>query len=259
MNIGRLLNDTAAAHPDRLATQQGERKQDYRQFNARVNRLAHALTRLGATPGKNVAILMTNVPEMLEAMFAIFKIGCGAVPINFRLHPLEIAYIITHSQSPVLITEESFQSPLKEVREDLAGLRYTISTGHGTEGVFSYESIVAAESDSYREVDVDPDHVAWLFYTSGTTGQPKGAMLTHRNLLGMTERFHQDILRDPGDDEVVLHAAPLSHGSGLYALPNVENAATHLFLETSSFNAEKVLRLFAEERVTNLFAAPAMM
>ena len=256
MNIGRLLTTAAASRPTQWATVRGPQRQNYLQFNARVNRLAHGLAALGATPGTNISILMTNVPQMLEVMFAGFKAGVGVVPINFRLHPQECAYIISHSESRIVFTEERFQETLAQGDADLGQM---ITTGAPTDGFLSYEAVLDEQSDSYDEVDVDPDDIAWLFYTSGTTGQPKGAMLTHGNLWGMTQRFHQDILPDPGKREAVLHAAPLSHGSGLYALPNVANAAAHIFLETSSFEPQLVLKTLQEEQVTNLFAAPAMI
>ena len=256
MNIGNLLTTAAASRPTQWATVRGPQRQNYRQFNARVNRLAHGLAALGAQPGTNISILMTNGPEMLEVMFAGFKAGCGVVPINFRLHPRECSYIVSHSESRIVFTEERFQDTLAQTDGDLVQI---VTTGPPTERFLSYEAVLAEQSDRYDDVDVDPDDIAWIFYTSGTTGQPKGAMLSHRNLWGMTQRFHQDILPDPGEREAVLHAAPLSHGSGLYALPNVANVASHIFLETSSFEPQQVLTILQEEQVTNLFAAPAMI
>ncbi|MEE3373156.1 MAG: long-chain-fatty-acid--CoA ligase [Planctomycetota bacterium] len=259
MNIGRLLTTAAQTRPTQWATVRGSQKLNYLQFNGRVNRLANGLAAIGADPGTNISILMTNGPQMLEAMFAGFKAGCGVVPINFRLHPQEYAFIIAHSESRVVVTEEAFQDSLNQVDTLLDGVTHRIATGAAEQGFLQYEAVLAEQSDRYDDVDVQPDDVAWLFYTSGTTGQPKGAMLTHRNLWGMTQRFHQDILTHPGDREVVLHAAPLSHGSGLYALPNMANAASHVFLETSSFAPDKVLQVLQDEAVTNFFAAPAMI
>ena len=119
--------------------------------------------------------------------------------------------------------------------------------------------MIAGESGEFADVEVAPVEVAWLFYTSGTTGVPKGAMLSHRNLQGMTDRFYSDVFPNFGDREVVLHAAPLSHGSGLYGVPNVGRAAAHVFPESTSFDPTWVLETIESQRVTNLFAAPAMI
>ena len=104
-----------------------------------------------------------------------------------------------------------------------------------------------------------PDDVAWLFYTSGTTGRSKGAMLTQRNLMAMTMSFYTGMCPGFSNREAVLHAAPLSHGSGLYALPNVGMAATNVILEQRSFDASVVLRSIEEHAITNMFVAPTML
>ena len=259
MNIGTLLTKSAASHPENPAIICGSHTVDYDQFNARVNRLANALRTLGARPRDNVAILMVNGQQMLEAMFAAFKAGCGAVPINFRLHPTEFAYIIDNSEASILFTTADFDEPVSQVRDDLPRVQHIVTTGTATSELHNYDAVLAAESSELADVEVAPDDVAWLFYTSGTTGVPKGAMLTHANLLGMTERFYTDICPDFGNTEVVLHAAPLSHGSGLYALPNIGRAAAHVFLESTSFDPDVVLKTIESQGVTNLFAAPAMI
>jgi acyl-CoA synthetase (AMP-forming)/AMP-acid ligase II len=259
VNIGTLLTSSAASHPGNAATVCGPRKVNYEQFNARVNCLANALRRLGVQPRDHVAILMVNCPEMLEVMFAAFKVGCAAVPINWRLHPSEFAYIVANAKASALVTTAGFDEQVSQIRGDLPDLQHVITTGSATADRQNYDVLLAAESDEFDDVDVSPEDVAWLFYTSGTTGVPKGAMLTHGNLWGMTNRFYSDICPDFGDNETVLHAAPLSHGSGLYALPNVGRAAKHVFLESVSFDPELILETLQTQRVTNLFAAPAMI
>ncbi|MHB8763290.1 MAG: long-chain-fatty-acid--CoA ligase [Deferrisomatales bacterium] len=258
MNVGTLLTKAARTFPDRLALVHGEKRRTYREFDARANRLANALRRLGVRPGEHVAVLQYNYPETLESLFGCFKAGCGAVPINFRLHPREWAYIVDHSEARAVILSPEFNEPLREVRPLLPGVRHLVTLGGAAGELLDYEALLAGEPDAGPDAEVHPDDAAWLFYTSGTTGRPKGAVLTHRNLLAMTMNFFAD-MAPLGPDDAVLHAAPLSHGSGLYALPNVAKAATNVILPARSFDPEVVLRTIEEHRVTNLFAAPTMV
>jgi acyl-CoA synthetase (AMP-forming)/AMP-acid ligase II len=108
------------------------------------------------------------------------------------------------------------------------------------------------------ETEVLPDDLAWLFYTSGTTGQPKGAMLTHQNLLVMTLSFYADIC-SLGPEDAILHAAPLSHGSGLYGIPNIAKAAANIILHSKTFDPKIVFETIQRRKVTNIFMAPAMI
>ena len=259
MNIGDLLTRAARTFPDKPAVIYGEQDLDYAEFDGRVNRLAGALYRLGLEPGDTAAVLMHNRPEMLESIFACFKAGCAAVPLNFRLHPRELAYIIDHAQARVVLASDAFAETLTGMRAELPHLRHLVAAGDAPAGAIDYEELLAAGSDRFDTAPVEPDDTAWLFYTSGTTGLPKGAMLTHRNLLAMTMGFYADMCPGFGTAEVVLHAAPLSHGSGLYALPNVGKAAAHVIPPSPSFDPEQVLRDIEHHGVTNLFAAPTMV
>ena len=259
MNIGDLLTKAARTFPGNPAVVYGERRLDYAELDGRVNRLAAALYRLGLEPGGTAAVLMHNRPEMLESIFACFKAGCAAVPLNFRLHPRELAYIIDHAQAPVVLASDAFAETVAAMRSELPHLRHLVVAGGPADNTLDYEELLAAESDRLETAPAEPDDTAWLFYTSGTTGLPKGAMLTHRNLLAMTMGFYADMCPGFGTAEVVLHAAPLSHGSGLYALPNVGKAAAHVIPPSPSFDPEQALRDIEEHRVTNLFAAPTMV
>jgi acyl-CoA synthetase (AMP-forming)/AMP-acid ligase II len=259
MNIGTLLTKSARTFPQNLALAHGTRQWTYAQFNERANRLANALGRLGVRPGDHVAILMYNLPEMLESMFACFKAGNAAVPINFRLHPNEFAFIIDHSEAAVVIVSPEFNAPIAQIKNRIPRVRHIITVAEAQDGLLDYETLLAAESPQFNDVNVEPDDVAWMFYTSGTTAQPKGALLTHRNLLAMTMSFYADMAQGFGPEDVVLHAAPLSHGSGLYALPNVAKAAAHIFPEAKSFDPDQVFEAIEQYRVTNMFAAPTMI
>ena len=259
MNIGTLLTKSAQTFPQNLAVACGSRRWTYARFNERANRLAHAFRRLGVRPGDHVAILMHNLPEMLESMFACFKLGAAAVPINFRLHPNEFAFVIDHSESEVVVISSEFNAPISQIKDRLPRVRQVVTIAEAQGDMLHYETLIRAERAAFDDVDVDPDDVAWVFYTSGTTDQPKGALLTHRSLLAMTMNFYADICQGLGPDDVALHAAPLSHGSGLYALPNVGKAAANIIPETVSFDPDQVLEAIEEYRVTNLFAAPTMV
>lgn len=259
MNIGSLLTHAARHFPSKPAIAYGPRTLTYAQFNQRTNRLAAGLSKLGISPKDHVAILMDNRPEMLEAMFACFKMGCGAVPINFRLHPKEFSFIIDHSHAKAVIVSPEFNEAIREIRPQIPRARHLITTAESTGEMLHYESLLAAESEQFQDANVSPNDVAWLFYTSGTTGQSKGAMLTHRNLMAMTMGFFADMSPGFGFDEVVLHIAPLSHGSGLYALPNIAKAAKNIILESKGLDSELIARTIETQRVTNFFAAPTIL
>jgi acyl-CoA synthetase (AMP-forming)/AMP-acid ligase II len=254
-----LLTKTARIFPDKPALIQGDRRYTYAQFNARVNRLANAFRRLGLKKGDNVAILQYNYPETYESLFACFKSGLGAVPINFRLHPKEFAFIIDHSESRAVILSPEFNETIMTVRDRIPHANHLITLDGAAGDLLDYESLINETTDDFSDVDVSPDDLAWLFYTSGTTGMPKGAMLTHRNLLAMTMNFYADIAPGFSPNDVVLHAAPLSHGSGLYGLPNIGKGATNVILASKAFKPELVFQTIEKFRVTNMFTAPTMI
>ncbi|MEA2109070.1 MAG: long-chain fatty acid--CoA ligase [Pseudomonadota bacterium] len=258
MNIGTLLSKSARTYPDKPAIIHGERCFTYAQFNERTNRLANALSRQGLRRGDNVAILQYNYPETLESIFACFKTGIGAVPINFRLHPKECAFIIDHSQARAVIISSEFNESLVEVKKRMPKVKLIITTKDATGDFEDYESLLSEADPNWSDVSVDPDDLAWLFYTSGTTGMPKGAMLTHRNMLAMIMNFYAD-MAPLSPDDAILHAAPLSHGSGIYGLPNIAKAATNVILDSKSFDPELVFQTIEKYRITNMFAAPTMI
>ncbi len=258
MNTGKFLTKSALSFPERIAIVHGTKQLTYGQFNARANRLANALLKLGISTGDKVAILQYNYPETFESIFACFKSGCTAVPINFRLHPKEFAYIIDHSDAKAVILSPEFNECIREVRDLIPNCRHLITTSGTESELIDYENLIADESDQWLDVEVKPDDLAWLFYTSGTTGKPKGAMLTHRNLVAMTMNFYGD-MAPLSPDDAILHATPLSHGSGLFALPNIAKAAKNIIPESKSFDPETVFKAIEEHRITNMFAAPTMV
>jgi acyl-CoA synthetase (AMP-forming)/AMP-acid ligase II len=258
MNVGTLFTKSARTYPEKLAVAYGDYELTYRQANERINKLANVLMGLGIKKGENVAILLHNCPEFLETLFACFKAGIGAVPINFRLHPKECSFIIDNSEASAVILGDDFRDSLYTLKREMPRVKNYICIADPMEGMFQYEKLLEGQSSTFIDADVERDDLAWLFYTSGTTGQPKGAMLTHHNLMAMTMNFFAD-MAPLGPDDTILHAAPLSHGSGLYGIPNVAKGAANIILHVKTFDPKTVFETIQRRRVTNMFAAPAMI
>ena len=251
MNIALWLHRAGLSHGDRPAVGHGARVvATYGALAERAARLAGALRdRCGIAPGDRVAIAARNCVEYLEVLCGIWHAGAVAVPVNAKLHGAELGFIFAESGARV-----AFASPGLDGRiapHAPASLERLIAIGGP-----DYAALVAAEP-----VAVAPradDDLAWLFYTSGTTGKPKGAMLTHRVLSVMSHAYAAEVDGvEPGD--ALLHAAPMSHGSGLYIMAHVMRLGVHVVPESGAFEPEEVFRLFAAWPRSSMFAAPTMV
>jgi len=249
MNLASLLNRAGRSFAGRPALALGERVVcDYRTLAGRGAVLAANLHgRLGLAPGDRVALVMKNCPEYAELMFACWHAGLVAVPINAKLAAAEFQYILDHSSARACFTTPE----LAPTVGGLSGPEAVIEVGGADwQRLGEGEGVVLAPTA--------PDDIAWLFYTSGTTGRPKGAMLTHRNLFAMTWGYFADVdAIAPGD--AILHAAPMSHGSGIYILPHVAAGAAQVIPESGGFEPDEMFRLFAAHGGVAMFAAPTMV
>ena len=228
MNIVQFLLQNARRLPDRPALAVGNRVFcSYRALAGRVESLAAGLVeKFGLQAGDRVAFAMKNCPQYWELMFACWYAGLCAVPMNAKLHRKEFEYIIGNCGAKA--------------------------------GFFDPGEFQDLKGEGRRPFESRPDDLAWLFYTSGTTGVPKGAMLTHRNLLFASQAYFADIDKlGPGD--AVLHAAPLSHGSGLYGLPHFAAGAVNVIPESGGFEAEEMFGLMQRWPNASFFAAPTML
>jgi acyl-CoA synthetase (AMP-forming)/AMP-acid ligase II len=208
-------------------------------------------TALGLEPGDRLAIVMRNRPEYLEVQFAAWHAGLVAVPVNARLHRDEIAYILEHSGTRVVVTDE-------EHIEDVRPLLDVVDTLEAVVLAPGREWDALTASDPLPLTPRGRDDAAWLFYTSGTTGRPKGATLTQGNLLMASLSYFADI--DPvSEHDSVLHAAPLSHGSGLYGLPHIARGATSVFPASGALDGAELLTLLRRWPGMSFFAAPIMV
>jgi acyl-CoA synthetase (AMP-forming)/AMP-acid ligase II len=258
MNVGNLLTKASRTYPERLALVYGDKEFRYRHINDRVNRLANKLKELGLKKGDMVAIAQKNCPQILETMFACFKAGIAVVPINARLHPNELAYIIEDSGSRALVYSEDFIETVKSIRKKPNKVENFVCLSQAPDSLY-YENLISNGSPKQADVDVSPDSLAWIFYTSGTTGKPKGAMWTHKTILAMIMNYYADVYPLAPED-IVFHAAPLTHGSGCYALPAVGKGALNLILKGEKFDPELVFQIIEAKRVTNIaFLTPTMI
>jgi long-chain acyl-CoA synthetase len=221
-------------------------------FAARTAAAAAGLrAEFGLSPGDRVAILMTNRPEYLEALFAIWHAGLVAVPVNARLHRDEVAYILDDSGSSVVVTDDDHAADVEALVGTVTSLQAVIVAPGGR-----WDRLTA--SSPTLLVHRLPDDPAWLFYTSGTTGRPKGATLTNRNLLMMSLSYFADIGQVMPHDSV-LHAAPLSHGSGMYGLPHVARGAVSVLPQSGGVDGDELAALLARWSGMSFFAAPIMV
>jgi fatty-acyl-CoA synthase len=247
VNIARLLDDGMARAGDRLALVQGARALTYRELGDRVARLAAGFAGLGLRRGDRIVLLMPNRPELVESLWAAFHGGFVAVPVNWHLHPDEVDYIVRHCRAAAVVVSDETAAATRTLPDAVRVVRVARD----------YEDVLAPEPSP--AVDTTADDPAWLFYTSGTTGRPKGATLTHRNLAAMSDAYLLDL--DPvADGSSYLHAAPLTHGSGLYLLPSTARGATQVIAPGTSFSARDFVALVEEHQITHAaFLAPTML
>lgn len=253
MNIASLLARAGRSDGDRAAVVVGtEVVADYRALARRAAGLASGLGETFAlTPGDRVALVMRNCAAYIEALFACWWGGFTAVPINAKLHPREIAYILAHSGTRVCLTTADLAHEVAVLHDELTELQAVVCADDR-----EWRRLAAAEPAAIAAVA--PDDIGWLFYTSGTTGRPKGAMLSHRNLLAMTTSYFVDV--DPiAPDDCILHPAPLSHGSGMYVLPHVAAMARQVIPQSGGFEPDELFALIEAHPGAAFFAAPTMV
>jgi long-chain acyl-CoA synthetase len=249
MNIANLLAKSATDWADRPALALGSAiRQTYADHGAEVRRLAGGLVNeLGLKLGDRVGIAMKNCPAYSTVLFAAWHAGLAAVPMNAKLHAREFGFILENAGIKVCFVTQDLAPTLKEAAKGVTFI--TIDSE-------AYDKLLSAEEMDL--VETKPDDLAWIFYTSGTTGQPKGAMLTHRNLMAMTDSYFGDV--DPvTEQDSLLHAAPMSHGSGLYILPYVAKGALQIIPLSGGFDPAEIADLLKTHQSVNAFFAPTMV
>jgi long-chain acyl-CoA synthetase len=245
MNLAISLRRIASMDPRRPALFEGDRLVcDYGTLADRVAKLAAAFAAGGLQPGDRIALFMRNHPAYLEVLYAAWWAGLAVVPMNAKLHLREAQWILDHAQARWAFVTSDVGAGLKAPDRtiDVAGADY--------QALF-----VEAPKPMVPRA---PGDLAWLFYTSGTTGKPKGVMLTHRNLMTMGLTYFIDV--DPVDPaDAIVYAAPMSHGAGIYAIPHVMAGARHVVPASGGFDAVEIFGLSRSVGRLTMFAAPTIV
>jgi acyl-CoA synthetase (AMP-forming)/AMP-acid ligase II len=255
MNHLLTLADAVATHarltPGKLAVRDSRRSLSYAQWHARSKRLANALLGLGLAKGDRVALLAYNAAEWMEIYAALAAAGLVAVPINFRLTPPEIAYIVQHSEARALIAQDELVDRVQPVRSELPlpDDAYVVFGAGAPGGWRSYEALIAAAAETPPAVTVLPGDMSALMYTSGTTGKPKGAIRSHEGgaLIALATALEMGFTRD----DTALLVMPMCHANSLYfGQTFVHLGATCVIDDRRSFDPEALLATLSSQKVT---------
>jgi long-chain acyl-CoA synthetase len=251
MNLALWLRRAGLSHPSQPATASGTSVvATYGQLAERAARLAGALReRLKLKPGERVAIAAKNSADYVALLYGIWHAGLAAVPANAKLHGSELGYILEQSGARVCFASAGIDGEI--AAHAPKSLEHLIAIGGA-----DYRALFAA--DPIDVIAREPSDLAWLFYTSGTTGRPKGAMLTHDNLVAASLAYGSEV--DPvmpGD--AIVHAAPMSHGSGIYIMQHVARLGVQVIPESGGFEPDEIFGLFDAWPRASMFAAPTMI
>ncbi|MFE1601923.1 acyl-CoA synthetase [Methylobacterium sp. ID0610] len=261
MNLAHGLTQAAERHPERTAIAWGERRWSWAAFDARVSRLAAALAGRGIAKGDRLLVHARNGNPILEIMYAAFRLGAVFVPTNHRLMPGDVAYLAEQSGARAFLCQADNPDHVAAVRAARPDLGLVVTLGDGPAEGVAYEALLAeAPEGRVPNAAVDYDDPCWFFYTSGTTGKPKAAVLTHGQMAFVITNHLCDLM--PGttaEGDASLVVAPLSHGAGVHALAQVARAVTTVLPGSDRFDGGEVWRLVEQHRITNMFTVPTIL
>ena len=252
------FRDRAEAYfGDKVGVVDGETALTYRTWAARTHRLANALVGLGVEPGDRVSFVTYNTHHLLEGYYGVLEAGAVLNPINIRLTPHEIAYILEHAGSRLVVFHHDFTPLIEALAPQLSRRpRFVVMEGkRGGVASDEYEAILAGGSSEPRHPQVDENAVAELFYTSGTTGLPKGVALTHRALY--LHALNAQIALRFDEDDVVLHVVPMFHVNG-WGVPHFVTLIGGRHVMLRRFDPVALMQHVERHRVTRLLGVPAI-
>jgi long-chain acyl-CoA synthetase len=251
------LHRALQQRPNAVATLCGERRRSFAELGSRVSRLAGALQQMGVAPGDRVAMLSLNSDCYLEYFLAVFWMGGVINPVNVRWSDAEITFSLNDCEATVLFVDDYFLPTAERIRSQCSTVRHFVHAGVQATpmDMLNYETVVD-EASPVADVHRHGDDLAALFYTGGTTGFPKGVMLSHTNLWASSLSFLADELLRPG--AIFLHSAPMFHAADFaHTVGQVMRGGTHVFIP--SFNPVALMEAVARHRVTDLLLVPTML
>jgi acyl-CoA synthetase (AMP-forming)/AMP-acid ligase II len=259
MNLANFLHQAARRHRHEIGFVWGDATWTWGDLVRRVDAMAAALAARGIGKGDRVLVQSKNCNQMFESMFACFQLGAIWVPANFRQTPDEVAYLAQSSGASALMCHRDFPEHVAAVREAAPGIRFVISIGSSEFGE-DYDALVAGYSgESVPMATVEHDDPCWFFFTSGTTGRPKAAVLTHGQMAFVVTNHLCDLMPGTTHQDASLVVAPLSHGAGVHQLTQVARGVKTVLLSSERFDIDEAWRLVETWRITNLFTVPTIV
>jgi fatty-acyl-CoA synthase len=260
MNLAHLLTQNARRHGGRAGFIWGDRTWSWREIDTRVSELAAALAARGIVKGDRILVHSKNCDEMFWSMFAAFRLGAVWVPTNFRLMPDEVAYLATASGARALLCHGDFPDHAVAVKAASPAIAFTWRIGEGTLGETSLREAVSAHAGTLIDnAAVEYDTPCWFFFTSGTTGRSKAAVLTHGQMAFVVTNHLADLMPGTTENDASLVVAPLSHGAGVHQLVQTARAVPTILLPSERFDIAEAFRLIETHRVSNLFTVPTIL
>jgi fatty-acyl-CoA synthase len=255
-----FLKRARAAFRDNTAVICGAERLTYGQLGERIDKFSSALSQLGVLRGAGVAYISFNCHRLLEGYYAVPQIGAILLPINIRLTPPDIAYIIADAGARVVVVDRQLAGLLAPIISSLPKIKHVILMGGDPKADISfkgvdYEDLIAKAPDTFSPPPLEEDDIAELFYTSGTTARPKGVALTHRNLV--THAYSSMVCAHLNDTDAILHSIPLFHVNG-WGTPHTLTAVGGRHVMVPRFDPEHILEVIERERITAAFLVPTM-
>jgi fatty-acyl-CoA synthase len=259
MNLSHFLRQAARRHGNEIGFVWGDATWTWAELDRRVDAMTAALAERGVNKGDRVLVQSKNCNQLFESMFACFRLGAVWVPTNFRQTPGEVAYLGEASGASAMICHSDFPEHASAARAAAPDIRFVVAIGNSGFGE-DYDALVARHlGDAPAVASVEHDDPCWFFFTSGTTGRPKAAVLTHGQMAFVMTNHLCDLMPGTTNADASLVVAPLSHGAGIHQLAQTARAAKTVLLASDRFDIDEAWRLVERWRITNMFTVPTIV